>query len=395
VGKEGVLYQPGNEGLQFGTSAIQLGFVSAKQVQECLRDQQKLLEMKIQVPLGEILFKKGYLNKNQRQLILEKIGVHTDPINGYELICRLGQGGMGTVYKARQVSMDHPVAIKIMRPELARDDEFVDQMAREARAAAKLTHPNIVSAHDFLREDNSCCFIMEFVDGSTLDRILDLKGPRTPGQTADIMVQVARALDYLSQHQMVHQDIKPGNLIISDSGMVKLCDFGLARQNGGESVSDTGPGWTAGTPQYMSPEQIRNDDVIDARSDIYSLGATMYHALIGWPPFTGALAKEIMDQHLTEPVPPIRRFRPDVPVMLESIMMKCLRKDPAERYKDAGELVRDLEGFLRRRSIRRALNTNRRRAHSPRPWLKPLIIVGSLAAAAGLTLLGLSLFDIL
>ena len=224
-------------------------------------------------------------------------------IGGFELLGRLGRGGMGTVLKARQVSMDRVVALKILSQKLARDEKFVKRFLREARSAARLRHPNIVQAYDAGLADGCYFFAMEYVDGEGLDAVLRREGPLDPGRALGIMEQVASALAAAHEAGIVHRDVKPSNIMIDTEGEARVTDFGLAKRTEGD-ITITADGKALGTPAYAAPEMARGKGA-DPRSDLYSLGATFFHVLAGRPPFQGKNFSEVVVKHVTEPPPPL------------------------------------------------------------------------------------------
>jgi hypothetical protein len=267
-------------------------------------------------------------------------------LGDYELLDRVGEGAMGTVYKARQRSMDRIVAVKVLKPVLARNAEYVERFWREARAAARLSHPNIVLAIDAGEDQGFYYFAMEYVEGHTVGLLLKA-GPLEETPALRIALQVAQALEYAWTHErIVHRDIKPGNLIITPNGTAKLADLGLAHEAdlAGEDVSTEG-GKILGTPSYMSPEQIRRAE-LDVRSDLYSLGASLFHMVTGRPPFEGADTKAVLAQHLFEPPPDPRKVCPGLSEGVARIILRLLAKDRGERYPAAQALVADIEAHL-------------------------------------------------
>ncbi len=288
-----------------------------------------------------------------------------DLIPGYELQGILGEGSMGLVYQARQVSLDRRVAIKLLTPRLAKDVSFLGRFMREARAVAKLNHPNMVSGID-VGESRGCrYFVMEFVSGHGLHEVLERRGRLEPTQATKIVLAVARALEHAHVNGLVHRDVKPGNIMISDTGRVKLCDLGLAKEvnEGGATTSE---GRAMGTPDYISPEQARGQSDIDIRSDLYSLGATLYHLVCGRPPYHGTTPAVIMTKHLTEPLPPATTLAPNLPPGCAFIIHKAMEKDRDKRYQTPAELIEDLDTVLEGRwkeepKIRRRRRRARRR----------------------------------
>jgi len=275
----------------------------------------------------------------------QKTFVPPDLVEGYRIEAWLGEGTMGAVFRARQLSLDRPVAIKVLTPRLAKNPSYLKRFLREARAVARLNHPNVVSGIDVGEAKGHHYFVMEFVEGKTLQQVLDEHGRLEPMKVAKVVLLLARALEHAHQAGMVHRDVKPANVILSaKTGVPKLCDLGLAKEVGAEpgSGSQTGEGRAIGTPYYISPEQARGEREIDIRSDIYALGATFYHCVTGEPPFGGPTPAVIMAKHLTEEPTPVRQARPDCPPGVAHVIEKMLEKSRADRYQDPTELITEL-----------------------------------------------------
>ena len=233
-------------------------------------------------------------------------------LGGYRLLRRLGSGAMADVYLAEQRSLGRQVAVKVLRPETVRHPTAVERFAREARAAAALVHGNIVQIHEVACVDGIHFLAEEYVAGPSLKAWLNARGPVDARQAIWILNQVGSALARSAEQGIVHRDIKPENLLLTLAGEVKVADFGLARVLS-ENLDLTQDGMTLGTPLYMSPEQGEGRSV-DARSDLYSLGATVYHLLAGRPPYSGPSAVAVVMAHIKEPLPPLSSARPDLPV---------------------------------------------------------------------------------
>lgn len=263
----------------------------------------------------------------------------------YEIIDRIGRGGMAEVYRGYHASLDRYVAIKLLHPFLADDPEFKDRFENEARNVAKLRHPNIVQVYDFEydAEGDSYYMVMEFINGPTLkDRIFELGtiGDRFPvPETIRIVRNAAEALAYAHQRNMIHRDVKPANLMIDEDGRLVLTDFGIAKIVTGAQF--TASGGMVGTPAYMAPEQGLGE-AGDERSDIYSLGVILYQLITGRLPFDADTPLAIILKHVNEPVPNPRRFAPDLTDALEKIVCKVLEKEPTERYQTAIQFAQDL-----------------------------------------------------
>ena len=272
-------------------------------------------------------------------------------IAGYLIIERIGRGGMGTVYKALQLSLDRAVALKILSKELCRDTEFIEMFVREARNAGQLNHPNIVHVYDVGKFNEIYYLSMEYMaNGSVADLLRKQKRVKVR-HAIPMMIDATKGLEYAERKGLVHRDIKPDNLLMNDEGVVKIGDLGIAKRVGfGSGVQEEG---IFGSPLYMAPEQAKCEKV-DHRADIYSLGASFYHILAGRPLFEGKTPQEILLKQINEEPPPLKSVASDVPDEVCEIVEKMLRKDVKKRYQSASEVLADLEATKKRlRSVRR------------------------------------------
>jgi serine/threonine protein kinase len=263
-------------------------------------------------------------------------------LDRYEVGRLLGAGGMAEVFEGRDRLLARRVAIKVLQLQFARDPSFLIRFKREAQAAASLSHPNIVGVYDTGSEDGTHFIVMEYVDGRTLKEVIRAEGPLYPERAAEICADVCSALVAAHARGLIHRDIKPGNVMLTPDGKVKVMDFGIARATTSETITQTAA--VVGTAQYISPEQAQGQ-AVDYRSDIYSLGCCLYEMLTGTVPFTGATPVAIAYRHVREDPTPPRMLNADVPAPLEAICLKAMAKLPDNRYQTAAEFQSDLERF--------------------------------------------------
>jgi len=263
-------------------------------------------------------------------------------IGNYELISELGEGGMGIVYKARQASLDRIVALKVLLPNLSRKDRFVQRFMREAKNAATLDHPNIVTIYEVGEHDGSYYFSMKYVEGEDLDQLVE-DGALSVDDASAIALQVAGGLAHAHQRGVVHRDIKPANIILDTSGRAVITDFGIARAAWEERMTSTG--MAVGTVEYMSPEQFKGGDV-DERSDVYALAATFYTLLTGSSPFPGATTQEVMYRKFKEAPTPPTEVNPSLPAWVDRVIARAMADDPADRYPTTDDFARDIRAGL-------------------------------------------------
>lgn len=259
----------------------------------------------------------------------------------YEIMSRIGAGGMADVYKAQDRKLNRLVAVKVMKAEFREDTSFVQKFQKEAQAAAKLSHPNVVNVYD-VGEDRGLYFIvMELIEGITLKNYIGKKGKLSVKEATSIAIQVSLGLEAAHNCGIVHRDVKPQNIIISTDGKVKLSDFGIAKAINSNTITAN----VMGSVHYSSPEQVRGG-ISDAKSDIYSLGITMYEMVTGRVPFDGDTTVSIAIKHLQEEIVPPSIYTPDLPYSLEQVILKCTQKNPDRRYQNVGELIDDLKKSL-------------------------------------------------
>ena len=271
----------------------------------------------------------------------------------YQVTHLIARGGMAMVYRAQDTLLNRAVALKILYPELSEDPLFVERFRREAQAAANLSHPNIVPVFDWGEDGETYFIVMELVDGVSLAEMLRNSVTLTAARSAQIVAQVAAALGYAHRMGVVHRDVKPGNILITRDGQVKVTDFGIAQAVSSEDhLAEVGS--VMGTATYFSPEQAEGA-AVDGRSDVYSLGVVLYEMLVGRPPFVGDTPVEVSSQHVHNAVPPMTQFSANVPKDLEAIVMEALGKSPSNRYQSADELRADLIRFSEGQPVHAAM----------------------------------------
>jgi serine/threonine-protein kinase len=255
------------------------------------------------------------------------------PIAHYRIEAQLGEGGMGVVYRAVDLTLDRPVALKMLTADLARNASLQERFQAEAKAHAHLNHANIATLYSFVQAEDTSFIVMEYVDGETFEAIVR-RGPIPPGKALLFFRQALAGLGFAHRMGIIHRDIKPGNLMVNRHGIVKVLDFGLAKVLGARRM--TGSGVRVGSVFYMSPEQVRNEP-LDARADVYSLGVTLYEMLSGKVPFSGDSDYQVMFDHVNLPPPLLRSHDPRIPPGVEAVVLKALEKDPGRRFQNVEE----------------------------------------------------------
>jgi serine/threonine-protein kinase len=332
------------EKVRFGQIAMNLGYINRKQLKIALGLQNKIRDAKGDAPtLGEILVRKGYLTDEERQHVYEKqgkLGGHTH-IPDYDLVKKIGSGNMGTVYKAIQVKMERTVAIKVLAPRLAIEDKYIERFVREGKSVARLNHPNIIQGIDAGASNGVHYFVMEYVDGPTVESLIEDRGQLTCSAALNIVKQITNALEHAHKKNMIHRDVKPENIMVNSDGTAKLCDLGLASVVSSRNCENSG----AGTPNYVSPEQALNDRQINIQTDIYSLGASLYQMITGTVPFTGEHPKEVMKKHVQKPLEPPSKLNDDIPGSVDDLVLTMMKKDRDQRYENPSQLQQQLDAI--------------------------------------------------
>jgi len=331
----------------FSKLALKNGFMTREQVKDVFKEMRKDNESgEHGLRFEDIAVERGFLTNDQATavgLAYKRLRKDNEKrkwsVKGYEIYGKLGEGGLGVVFKAKQISMNRLVALKILHKRWLNDEEFKQRFLVEARLVGKLSHQNLIKVYDVGREDWKLFFSMEFVEGETLEDVIEREGPLDTLRAIDITLQVLRAINYISRYDIVHCDIKPSNVMLTTEGVVKLGDFGFVKSN--IEIAVTEEGSVLGTPDYISPEQAMGK-AVDFRSDIYSLGVTLYHMLAKAPPFDGTVST-IMRAHIREKMPNPKLANPNIPDDLCRIIEKMTAKDPKERYATCDLLFEELE----------------------------------------------------
>jgi serine/threonine-protein kinase len=328
-----------------GKIVVDQGLATSEEVHQCYEQARSLLAQdNNQRSLADLLVTNEYITKRQlerirRQAEAERSG---QQIPGYKILGKLGAGAMATVFKARQLSLDRMVAIKVLPRKFSSNSQFIERFYAEGRAAAQLNHPNIVQAYDVGQAGDYHYFVMEYVEGRTVyDDII--KHKRYPEADAiDIVTQIAEALQHAHDKGLIHRDVKPKNIMITQEGVAKLADMGLARAISDKEAAEAEQGKAFGTPYYISPEQIRGEVKIGPPADIYSLGATLYHMVTGSVPFDGKSPSAVMHKHLKADIVPPDHVNPRLSAGISEVIEMMMAKDPARRYQSCKDLLVDL-----------------------------------------------------
>lgn len=336
---------------QIAKWVVDARLATAEEVAACVAKRAKLKEAGKDMPLTEILVRAGFVTATQLKRMAnpadDSAASSIQQVPGYQILQKIGAGAMASVYKARQLSLDRIVAIKVLPARLSEDPEFVARFQKEGRAAAKLNHNNIVQAIDVGEYAGHHYFIMEFVDGKTVYDVMATKRVYEEKEALRLIIQIARALEHAHAKGFIHRDVKPKNIMITKDGTAKLADMGLARQAADAEAAEAEKGRAYGTPYYISPEQIRGVVDVDFRADIYSLGATFYHMITGKVPFDGPSPTAIMHKHLKEPLVPPDHVNTKISTGIAEVIERAMAKDREVRYQSTTDLLLDLERVQR------------------------------------------------
>ncbi len=337
----------------FGKQVLDQGYCTEDELDRC-KKQLKDRPKDNPVTLEQLLISNRFITPNQAKRLKDTSKENTregkdvaEQIPGYKIIGKLGAGAMAIVYKAKQLSLDRIVAIKILPRRFSENQDYVQRFYKEGKAAAKLNHNNIVGAYDVGEAGGYHYFVVEYVEGKTLYEDLAKGKIFSEEEAINITIQVASALAHAHAKGLIHRDVKPKNIMINSAGIVKLADLGLARDAADIEMAKSEAGKAFGTPYYISPEQIRGEIDIDGRCDIYSLGATLYHMVTGKVPFEASTPSEVMRKHLKEPLVPPDHINTTLSAGASEVIEMMMAKRKQDRYTSAEELLADLNAVRR------------------------------------------------
>ncbi len=337
---------------QFGRLTVERKLCTSNEIELVRAEQKSLAEKGTITSLADLLVQRGFITHTQLsrlQTALDEDSMYrpAQQIPGFQILNKIGQGAMAVVFKAKQLSLDRIVAIKVLPKRLSDNPEFVERFYREGRAAARLNHPNIVQAFDVGESGGYHYFVMEFIDGKTVYDVVNDGRPMEESEALGLILQAAKALEHAHAQDLIHRDVKPKNLMLTKAGDVKLADMGLAREMSDYATATAEAGRAYGTPYYISPEQIRGEITIDARADIYGLGATFYHIVTGKVPFDGTSPSEVMHKHLKDPLVPADHVNHSLSSGIGEIIEVMMAKTPDDRYPTMTEAINDVEAVAR------------------------------------------------
>ncbi len=327
-----------------GRAVVDQGLATSEQVQHCLAQSREVEEDSTH-SLWKMLVNNGYATQSQMVRLRERLEEERKGIPGYTDFKELGRGAMARVYRAKQRSLDRYVAVKILPSKFSSNVQFIERFFREGQAAAKLNHPNIVQAFDVGQHRETYYFVMEYVDGRTVHDDIVKQTRFAESEAIEVAIQVAEALAHAHEKGLIHRDVKPKNVMITKGGVVKLADMGLARAVSDKEAAEAEKGKAFGTPYYISPEQVMGLENVGPQTDIYSLGATLYHMVTGVVPFEGKDPSEVMKKHLKTPLTPPDHVNPKLSAGISEVIEMMMAKRPAERYKSCADLLLDLNAL--------------------------------------------------
>ena len=329
-----------------GKIVVERGLATSEEVQQCIEQQRQASEDSDpnQHSLSDLLVTNGIVTRRQIDRLIPDVEERRSPhqIPGYQIMEKLGAGAMATVYKARQLSLDRVVAIKVLPKKYSNNTQFIERFYAEGKAAAKLNHPHIVQAIDVGKAGETHYFVMEFVEGETVFEHMTEHGCYSEERALEIALEVGRALRHAHKAGFIHRDIKPKNIMLTLDGVTKLADMGLARAVSDREAAEAEAGKAFGTPYYISPEQIRGELDVDLRADIYGLGATLYHMVTGKVPFDGPNPSAVMHKHLKAELVPPDHINDKLTTGISEVIEVAMAKDRDKRYHATADLIEDL-----------------------------------------------------
>jgi serine/threonine-protein kinase len=331
----------------FGKMAIDQGLCTDKELQQSLEELKSRSSVNPAI-LKDLMVELGYITESQAERLgtgIKESKAAAHQIPGYKIVGKLGAGAMAVVYKARQLSLNRMVAIKILPKRFTENPEYVERFYKEGQAAGKLNHPNIVQAIDVGEAGGYHYFVMEYVEGKTIADDLSAGKVFEEAEALDMIIQVAKALAHAHAQSLIHRDVKPKNIMINNNGTIKLADMGLARATTDIEAAQSEAGKAYGTPYYIAPEQIRGKIDIDGRADIYGLGATLYHMLTGRVPFMAEDSADVMRKHLREKLIPPDHINTLLSAGISEVIEIMMAKKKEGRYNDIEELLVDLNAL--------------------------------------------------
>ena len=331
----------------FGKMAVEHGLCTDDELRNSLEEMESRRKIS-PVILKDLMIELCYITTNQADRLktsIKESKAAAQQIPGYKILGKLGAGAMAIVYKARQLSLNRMVAIKVLPKRFSENPEYVERFYKEGQAAGRLNHPNIVQAIDVGEAGGYHYFVMEYVEGKTIADDLSAGRIFTESDALDLIIQVAHALAHAHACSLIHRDVKPKNIMISNSGAIKLADMGLARETTDIEAAQSEAGKAYGTPYYIAPEQIRGKVDIDGRADIYGLGATLYHMLTGRVPFMAEDSADVMRKHLKEKLVPPDHINTSLSAGVSEVVEIMMAKRKENRYKNIEELLVDLEAL--------------------------------------------------
>lgn len=330
-----------------GRLVVDNGLATREEVQHCLEQAKTMRQEDNSASLVQILVDNEYVTKRQIHRLRAIIEAERSgqKIPGFKVLGKIGAGAMATVFKAVQLSLDRTVAIKVLPRKFSDNPQFIERFYAEGRAAAALNHPNIVQAFDVGKAGEFHYFVMEYVDGRTVFDDIATHKRFKELEAIEVIMQVAEALKHAHSKGLIHRDVKPKNIMITNDGVVKLADMGLARAVSDKEAAEAEAGKAFGTPYYISPEQIRGERQIGPPADIYSLGATFYHMVTGSVPFEGKNPSSVMHKHLKADLVPPDHVNPKLSAGVSEVIERMMAKAPGDRYKNCADLLLDLQAI--------------------------------------------------